>query len=86
MDDSTVREFYEQHIYSSSSSSSDDDDAIAIIAAVNESLASTVPRRHGGSVPGHVVIDRGREEGHTRLVADYFATPAVFGEAIFRRR
>ena len=42
--------------------------------------------RHGGSVPGHEVVQRNRAEGYSRLYADYFADPPVYNHKYFRRR
>ncbi|XP_020262398.1 uncharacterized protein LOC109838358 [Asparagus officinalis] len=41
---------------------------------------------HGGSIPGHAVINRDREIVHQNLVIDYFADNPRFGEDMFRRR
>ncbi|XP_020253854.1 uncharacterized protein LOC109830908 [Asparagus officinalis] len=41
---------------------------------------------HGGSIPGHAVINRDRETTHQNLVIDYFADNPRFGEDMFRRR
>ena len=41
---------------------------------------------HGGSVPGHVVINRDREAADQRLFADYFANNPRYDEGIFHRR
>ena len=42
--------------------------------------------RRRGSIPGHVIIDRGRVEGHKRLYQDYFSENPVFPNHLFRRR
>ena len=42
-------------------------------------------RRHCGSVPGHIMVNRDRVEVHERLYHDYFATPCVY-ESFFRMR
>ncbi|XP_020243470.1 uncharacterized protein LOC109821719 [Asparagus officinalis] len=39
-----------------------------------------------GSVPGHLVINRGREEGNSRLYHDYFSDNPIYGANLFRRR
>ncbi|XP_019170546.1 PREDICTED: putative nuclease HARBI1 [Ipomoea nil] len=41
---------------------------------------------HGGSISGHRVIHRDREDGDRRLHADYFSENPKYNEAIFRRR
>ncbi|KAL5832315.1 hypothetical protein ACOSQ4_017669 [Xanthoceras sorbifolium] len=40
----------------------------------------------GGSIPGHNVIHRGREEAAHNLWADYFAENPRYNELMFRRR
>ncbi|XP_020256304.1 uncharacterized protein LOC109833153 [Asparagus officinalis] len=39
-----------------------------------------------GSVPGHLVINGGREEGNSRLYHDYFSDNPTYGANLFRRR
>ena len=41
---------------------------------------------HGGSVPGHIVINRDREAADQRLFDDYFADTPRYDEGMFRRR
>jgi len=41
---------------------------------------------HGGSIHGHVVINRDRENAARNLFNDYFAEKPVFPETMFRRR
>ena len=43
-------------------------------------------RRQKGSVPGHRVIYRGREDADHRLWVDYFADNPRYNDAMFRRR
>jgi hypothetical protein len=63
-----------QDLLTSSDESSDLDD---------DELATT----RGGSKPGkRANIARGREEGHCRLWADYFAEEPTYDESHFRRR
>ncbi|XP_020271505.1 uncharacterized protein LOC109846668 [Asparagus officinalis] len=38
------------------------------------------------SVPGHLMINRGREEGNSRLYNDYFSDNPTYGANLFRRR
>jgi hypothetical protein len=83
---------------SSSSSSNEDDDDYCTMAAVQFIKIAQVnaeysrrhrgesTRRHRGSVPGHNVVPRNREEGYRRLYADYFAEFLVYGHTYFRRR
>lgn len=52
-------------------SSSDDDDYFIITAARIVQTFSGHKRRHGSSVPGHVVLYRDREGGHQRMFQDY---------------
>lgn len=42
--------------------------------------------KHGGSVVGHAVIRRKRQEVHQSLMRDYFAPNPVYPERYFRRR
>jgi hypothetical protein len=41
---------------------------------------------HGGSVPGHIYINRDREAADRRLYNDYFADNPLYNESMFRRR
>ncbi|GMP47197.1 hypothetical protein CsSME_00015064 [Camellia sinensis var. sinensis] len=41
---------------------------------------------HKGSVYGHIVRDRRREEGHAQLWNDYFSENPTYEENLFRRR
>ena len=43
-------------------------------------------RGHRGSIPGHIVINRGRQEGHERLYRDYFCEHPVYPANLFCRR
>jgi hypothetical protein len=52
----------------------------------NEMVENESRSRVGGSVVGHRTIDRGRIEGHGRLLRDYFVHPSVYGARLFRRR
>lgn len=42
--------------------------------------------KHGGSIPGHVVIHRDREIADRNLYNDYFAENPRYNETMFRRR
>jgi hypothetical protein len=67
-------------------SSSDDDDCfIASAAAIVDSYFN-VKKKHGGSIPGHRVIYRDREDGHERMVKDYLVENATYPPETFRRR
>ncbi|OEL27971.1 hypothetical protein BAE44_0011010 [Dichanthelium oligosanthes] len=37
----------------------------------------------GGSVPGHIILDRDHDGGHTRIIADYFCGNPVYTDAHF---
>ncbi|XP_038699066.1 putative nuclease HARBI1 [Tripterygium wilfordii] len=41
---------------------------------------------HRGSVPGHRIIQRNHNDGHSRLWNDYFKPDPVYHEGLFRRR
>ena len=57
-----------------SSSSDEEDEFFFDVAYITHThmLSGSAPK-HGGSVVGHKVIDREREEGHWRLHQDYFS-------------
>ena len=42
--------------------------------------------RHGGSIPGHIVVRRDREAAHHNLFNDYFSDNPRYGEDFFCRR
>ncbi|KAL5576009.1 hypothetical protein UlMin_017708 [Ulmus minor] len=41
---------------------------------------------HGGSIPGHIVINRDRENADRNLFTDYFAENPRYPDSMFRRR
>ena len=41
---------------------------------------------HGGSIPGHVVINRDRENADRNLFNDYFSQTPRYNDGMFRRR
>ena len=58
--------------------------AIVLLAA--ENLLEEWPN-HGGSRPGRAPnVDRGIQQGHERIIKDYFDLEPVYGEKVFRRR
>jgi hypothetical protein len=58
----------------------------AIIFLAAENLLEERPQ-HGGSRPGRAPnVDRGIQQGHERIIRDYFAPEPVYGEKVFRRR
>ena len=65
----------------------DNDDLDVLYAATRRSewFSQGRIRRYRGSIPGHIMINRDRVEGHERLYRDYFATPCVY-ESLFRMR
>ncbi|XP_062217792.1 uncharacterized protein LOC133918031 [Phragmites australis] len=70
-------------------SSSSDDDGEFIVAAANlarKQYQVVNAPRPGGSVPGHQIINRDRQEGHWRLFRDYFSDDSTYGPTFFRRR
>ncbi|KAK2650991.1 hypothetical protein Ddye_018480 [Dipteronia dyeriana] len=44
------------------------------------------PVRRGGSIPGHIVINRDRESVDRRLFYDYFTENPQYNDQMFRRR
>lgn len=71
----------------SSSSSSDDDIFFhqAMHAVLNEDEVCE-DSQPGGSVHGHLVLNRERHTGHMRLYQDYFSDQPTYGASYFRRR
>ena len=65
---------------------SDDEFDAIIMAAQEEEMSRRRTRGHRGSIPGHRVINRGRQEGHERLYRDYFCEHPVYPVNLFRRR
>ncbi|KAF8369998.1 hypothetical protein HHK36_031972 [Tetracentron sinense] len=55
-------------------------------AFITQSLEEDDEPKCRGSVPGHIVLNRGRKEGHIQLWNDYFSKNPTFGESLFRRR
>ena len=41
---------------------------------------------HGGSIPGHIIINRDCEAADRNLFEDYFAENPTYNDAMFRRR
>jgi hypothetical protein len=66
--------------------SSDDDDFFMFTAAAIVQMFAKKKGRHGGSVPGHIVIYRDREAGHRRMYQDYLADNPTYDPDLFRRR
>ncbi|XP_020272418.1 uncharacterized protein LOC109847598 [Asparagus officinalis] len=68
-----------------------EDELLARVHASNSKIMTYLsqeaerPKRIG-SVPGHLVINRGREEGNSRLYHDYFSDNPTYGANLFRRR
>ena len=58
----------------------DNDDLDMLYAATrrSEGFSHERIRRHHGSVPGHIMVNCDRVEGHEGLYRDYFATPWVY--------
>lgn len=42
--------------------------------------------KHGGTIYGHVVIRRDRQEAHVRLMRNYFDPSSTYPERCFRHR
>lgn len=65
----------------------DEEEDLAILMMVE--MEQNKRPKHGGSRVGREVIHRRRQEGHQRLVLDYFGvsgTPPTYPERYFRRR
>ena len=65
----------------------DEDEELALLMMMD--MEQTKRPKHGGSRVGREVIRRRRQEGHQRIVLDYFGVPGrarVFPERYFRRR
>ena len=84
---------YEIGNSSSSSSSSDSEDEILQRIIHNNNTIMELclaqlnnQRTHGGSVPGHVVINRNREAADRNLFNDYFSENPRYNAEMFRRR
>jgi len=67
-------------------SSSDDDDYLIFSAAQIVQTYSNAKGRHSGSVLGHQVIYRDREDSYQRIFQDYLADDPTYGPHLFRRR
>lgn len=71
------------------SSSSDDDDefimATTLMAHHHYQTQANVSH-WGGSIPGHIVINRERAEQQNGLMRDYFSDNPTYGPVVFRRR
>ena len=77
---------------SSSSSSDSEDETLQQIIHNNNTIMELClaqlnnQRTHGGSVPGHVVINRNREAADRNLFNDYFLENPRYNAEMFRRR
>jgi hypothetical protein len=68
-----------------------EDEILARVYASNQEIIAYLSKederpKRSGSVPGHLVINRGREEGNHRLYNDYFSDNPTYGANLFRRR
>jgi hypothetical protein len=76
-----------QHIHCEDDDFDDDfDDSMLLIIGEYRKRKFKQHRRHRGSIFGHKVYDRRREEGAQLLFRDYFAENPIFPEKYFRRR
>nr|XP_034601183.1 uncharacterized protein LOC117861747 [Setaria viridis] len=75
-----------EQVLQSSSSDEEDEFFVSTVHIVHSHYQSDSAPKHGGSVVGHKVIDREREEGYWRLYQDYFADEPTYGPTFFRRR
>lgn len=55
-------------------------------AAILALLGGQTKRRWGGSVIGHAVKNREREEIFAQIMRDYFVESPLYGDDLFRRR
>ena len=62
-----------------------EEDALLIGWGSELDRSRNMPTR-GGSVLGRRIVPRHREEGHERLLRDYFSENPVYGPHFFRRR
>ena len=62
----------------------DDLDMLYSTTRTSEGISQGRIRRHRGSVPGHIMVNCDRVEGHERLYRDYFAIPCVY-ESFFSK-
>jgi len=69
-----------------SDGSDDELEMASVLIAEMEEMESNKRPKHGGSVQGHEVVHRNKQQGHDKLFADYFASNPVFGPVTFRRR
>ncbi|XP_062080921.1 uncharacterized protein LOC133785721 [Humulus lupulus] len=92
-----MNSYYGSSSYLSSSSSSSDDDyyddlenQVACQIIVNNNFCITQHLNNDGSrrgsIPGHIVINRDRENADRNLFNDYFAENPRFNDSMFRRR
>ncbi|CAN6326949.1 unnamed protein product [Urochloa humidicola] len=75
-----------EQVLESSSSDEEDEFIFSVAHIVRSHYQSGSASKHGGSVVGHKVIDREREDGHWILHQDYFADEPTYGPTFFRRR
>ena len=75
-----------QQVLDSSSSDDDDDFFIQSASIIHTYYTSMSAPKQGGSVPGHKIVRRKRQEGHQKLYEDYFSDDPTYGPEFFRRR
>ena len=81
----TARKSLLQKELDSSSSDDDDDYFILSTARIVQPFANE-KGRWGGSIHGHQVLYRDREDGHIRMFQDYLADDPTYPPHLFRRR
>ena len=79
-------QFLLEQVLDSSSSDEEDKFFCDVAHVVHNHYQSANAPKDGGSVVGHQVIDREREEGHWRLHQDYFTEEPTYSPIFFRRR
>nr|TKW28273.1 hypothetical protein SEVIR_3G309700v2 [Setaria viridis] len=73
------------HLVLDSSSNDDDDNFFLSVThvAVNADESGD-ETKHRGSIIGHRVLQRDRQEGYQRLYQDYFSDDPTYGHSYFR--
>ncbi|XP_073021216.1 uncharacterized protein [Primulina eburnea] len=82
---------FDSHVQDQFESINETENLLGSLATNNTNLAASyaeqheVEVKHGGTIPGHIVIPRDRELADRNLFNDYFADNPRYNEAMFRR-